>query len=43
MHLLLQVALVTEAESDVSNQNVTFSTQSLSDFEIVRPAENKQG
>ena len=30
-------------ESDVSNQNVTCSTQSLSDFKIVRPVKNKQG
>ena len=30
-------------ESDVSDQNVSSSTQSSSDFEIVRPAENKQG
>ena len=30
-------------ESDVSNQNVTSSTQSLSDFKIARPAKNKQG
>ena len=29
-------------ESDVFYQNVIFSTQSLSDFEIVRPAENEQ-
>ena len=30
-------------ESDVSNQNVTSSTQFLSDFEMVRPVENDQG
>ena len=29
-------------ESDVSDQNVTSSTQSSSDFEIVRPTENEQ-
>ena len=29
-------------ESDVSDQNVTSSTQSSSDFEIVRPTGNKQ-
>ena len=29
-------------KSDVSNQNVTSITQSSSDFEIVRPVENKQ-
>ena len=29
-------------KSDVSDQNVTPSTQSFSDFEIVRPAENEQ-
>ena len=30
-------------ESDVPDQNVTSSVQSLLDFEIVRPAENEQG
>ena len=30
-------------KSGVSDQNVTSSTQSSSDFEIVRPAENEQG
>ena len=30
-------------ELDVSDQNVTSSTQSLSDFEILRSAKNKQG
>ena len=30
-------------ESDVPDQNVTSSTQSSLDFEIVRPAENEQG
>ena len=30
-------------ESNVSDQNVTFSTRSSSDFKIVRPAENDQG
>ena len=29
-------------ESDVSDQNVVARTQSLSDFEIARPVENKQ-
>ena len=30
-------------ESDVSDQNVTSSTQSSSDLEILRPVENEQG
>ena len=30
-------------ESDVSDQNVTSNSQSSSDFNIVRPAENEQG
>ena len=42
MHLILQIALVTEAESlmFLKSQNVQYTA--LSDFEIVRPAKNEQ-